>query len=154
MKPKHVYNIIIQTSNALLWDAITNPEITQHYFFNLRVECDWNEGSNVTYVDPNGVDIIAGKILEVNPITRVVYSFRGHSAENGERDPDSRVSFEIEELHANACKLTVVHDEFESENTTYTNVGGGWPTILSGLKTWLETGKPLIVEADDVECGG
>ena len=154
MKPKHVYNTIIQTSNALLWDAITNPDITRHYFFDLRVESQWSVGSKVQYINSDGVDIISGKILEIEPISKVAYSFRGHAAANGERDADSRVTFEIEALHANACKLTVVHDDFESENTTYSNVGGGWPTILSGLKTYLETGKPLALEADDIECGG
>ena len=154
MKPKHVYNIIIQTSNALLWDAIINPDITEHYFFNLRVKSDWALNSNIEYLDPEGQDIISGKILEINPISKVVYSFRGHTNENEKRDPFSRVTFEIEELHTNACRLIVVHDEFEQENTTFANVGGGWPTILSGLKTWLETGKPLITDASDVDCGG
>ncbi len=154
MKPKHVYNIIIQTSNALLWDALINPEITQHYFFKLKVKSEWRSGARVEYFNPEGEDIISGEVITCQPISKIVYSFRGHTAANGERDPYSRVCFEIEELHANACKLTVVHDDFESENTTYNNVGGGWPTILSGLKTYLETGKPLIVEADDVECGG
>jgi len=154
MKPKHVYNIIIQTSNALLWDAITNPDVTQHYFFNLRVQSDWELNANIEYFDPEGQGIISGKILEISPISKIVYSFRGHTAENGERDPYSRVTFEIEELHANACRLTVVHDDFDNENITYANVGGGWPTILSGLKTLLETGNPLIIDASDSECGG
>ncbi len=153
MKPRHVYNIIIQTSNALLWDALTNPEITQHYFFDLKVKSSWQPGDSIEYFNPEGEDIISGEILECKPISKIVYSFRGHTAANDERDPFSRVTFEIEELHANACRLLVVHDEFESENTTYRNVGGGWPTILSGLKTWLETGQPLLIRDDSIECG-
>ncbi|MEM7363357.1 MAG: SRPBCC family protein [Pseudomonadota bacterium] len=154
MKPKHVYNIVIQTTNALLWDAITNPDITEHYFFNLRVDSDWSVGSEVVYVNGEGEDIIRGEILEVNPISRVVYSFRGHVDEDGRRDPFTRVTFEIESLHDNACRLIVIHDQFDEENTTYGNVGGGWPTILSGLKTLLETGRSLELDVTNVACGG
>ncbi len=149
MKPKHVYTIVIQTSNALLWDAITNPEITQHYFFNMRVQSDWQANSDIVYLNKEGEDIVRGEIIECRPISKLVHSFRGFKLESGEREPTSRVSFEIEELSANACKLTVIHDEFETEDVTYDSVGQGWPTILSGLKTWLETGKPLVVETEN-----
>lgn len=149
MKPTHIYNIIIQASNAQLWDAIINPEITQHYFFNLRVESEWVVGKEINFFNAEGDDIISGSILEINPISKVVYSFRGHTDAEDKRDPDSRVTFEIEELNANACRLIVIHDEFERENTTYKNVGNGWPTVLSGLKTYLETGEPLVIELNE-----
>ena len=146
-KPKHVYNVIIQTTNEKLWDAITNPDITQHYFFGLRVISEWNVGSDIAYLNNAGEESIRGIIIECSPQSKVVYSFRGHKDMSEAQDPDSRVSFEIEQLGSNTCKLTVVHDEFETENTTYVNVGNGWPTILSGLKTYLETGKPLVIES-------
>ncbi len=145
-KPKHVYHVVIQTTAAKLWQALIQPDITQHYFFGLRVESDWGDGSAIEYRNNEGEAMVAGRIIESVAERSLVYSFRGFKIEGDKREPDSRVSFEIEALGENACKLTVVHDDFPSENTTFREVGNGWPTILSGLKTWLETGKPLIIE--------
>lgn len=140
-KPKHLYNMIIQTTVDALWDALINPEITQQYFFDLRVDSKWEVGAPIEYIGSEEKAFIQGEILEFTPKSKIVYSFKG----GWEEDPASRVSFEIEALGTNACKLIVVHDEFETETTTFTNVGNGWPTILSGLKTLLETGKPLTI---------
>ncbi len=145
-KPSQIYKTIIQTSQNKLWEALINPDITQHYFFGLRVNTDWQTGSDISYSNESEEAIIQGKILLCEPKQKISYTFKGHKNDTGNMDADSRVTFEIEELSSNACQLTVVHDEFPSENTTYQNVGNGWPTILSGLKTYLETGKPLITK--------
>lgn len=145
-KPQHVFNTIIQTTNEKLWDALTNPEVTRHYFLGLRVQSDWQIGSPIVHLNDAEEDICEGTIVECVPPTRIVYTFRGHKDDSGHRDPYSRICFEIEELSANACRLLILHDGFGEENTTFNNVGNGWPTILSGLKTYLETGKPLNLE--------
>ena len=142
-KPKHVYHTIIQTTQEKLWDALVNPEITRNYFFNFTVDSDWQVGSEIQYTNESGEVMLQGEILECNASHRLVYSFRGFEIEPGVREPYSKVTFELEEISENATKLTVVHDEFPEKNKTFENVGNGWPTILSGLKTFLETGKPL-----------
>lgn len=144
-KPKHIFTTIIQTDASSLWDALINPKITQQYFFGLSVETDWKEGNDLAYLNSQGEAQIEGKIIDTVPNHKLVYSFSGHCDEE-DKEPPSRVTFEIEEM-GKACKLTLTHDEFEEGSKEYINVGNGWPTVLSGLKTLLETGKPLIIEA-------
>ena len=144
MKPKHIYVAYIQTNIDSLWAALTEPDNTENYFFGTRIKSGMKVGDEITFDMENGDAAIQGKILENTPKSKFVYSFRGDKLEDGNRDPYSRVTYELEATE-NACKLTVIHDEFTQENHTYTNVGGGWPTILSGLKTYLETGKKLEI---------
>ena len=144
MKPKHVYVAYIQTNIDNLWAALTEPDNTENYFFGTRIKSGMKVGDEITFNMENGDAAIQGEILENTPKSKFVYSFRGDKLEDGNREPYSRVTYELETTE-NACKLTVIHDEFMEENNTYTNVGGGWPTVLSGLKTYLETGKKLEI---------
>lgn len=143
-KPKHVFTTIIQTSAHDLWSALTTSDQIQNYFFGLKLNTDWKEGASVDYINDDGSVEIAGKVLEFSPHTKLSHSFNGKCREGQKSDAASRVTYEIEDL-GKACKLTLVHDEFDGETETYKNTGGGWPTILSGLKTFLETGKPLEI---------
>ena len=144
MKPKHVYVAYIQTNIDSLWAALTEPDNTENYFFGTRIKSGMKVGDEITFNMENGDAAIQGEILENTPKSKFVYSFRGDKLEDGNREPYSRDTYELETTE-NACKLTVIHDEFMEENNTYTNVGGGWPTVLSGLKTYLETGKKLEI---------
>ncbi len=146
-KPKHRLVTVIQTTPEKLWAALTQPEMTRQYFFGLSVTTDWRVGADLTYLRPDGNPEIRGEVLEVIPNRKLVYSFNGECAEENQAgDPPSRVTFEIEPMGA-ACKLILVHDGFDTETTTYEGVGNGWPLVLSGLKTLLETGKPLDADA-------
>jgi uncharacterized protein YndB with AHSA1/START domain/DNA-binding transcriptional ArsR family regulator len=145
-KPKHVYEIYIRTTPQKLWDAITNPELTRQYFYGSSVRSDWKVGSPVVHADGEGKPMLEGKILEADPPRRLVTTFAArfnHDAES-QKDPPSRVTWAIEP-RGEVCKLTLVHDDFESETATYKSVGPGWNPVLSGLKTLLETGKPLVI---------
>lgn len=143
-KPRHVFTTIIQTSDKKLWSALTEPSDVQKYFFGLNVKTDWKKGSEIFYIKENGDHEITGKVLEVVPLKKLAHTFKGICTPGQEDDAPSRVTYEIEDL-GNACKLTLVHDEFDGETETYKNTGGGWPLVLSGLKTLLETGKPLEI---------
>ena len=146
--PKHVYEIYIRTTPAKLWEAITSPELTRQYF-GLAVESDWKEGSKYRYVFPDGSLAHFGTLLEVAPPRRLVQTFEHEYSEQHGGGPDdlSRVTWEIEPL-GNACKLTVIHDGWERESKSYQSAGQGWPMILSGLKTLLETGEQLVLDFD------
>lgn len=144
MKPQHVYVTYIQTNIDSLWAALTEPDLTQNYFFGTRMMSGLNQGDKVDFLMENGESAVHGEILEHTPKSKLIYSFRGNKLDDGTREPYSRVTYELEATE-NACKLTLVHDEFEAQNQTYTSVGGGWPTIIAGLKTWLETGKKLNI---------
>ena len=137
-KPKHVYQIWIRTTPEVLWEAITNSEFTKKYFYQSDVRSDWKKNSRVArYID--GQLAVDGKILECDPPRRLVTTFVATYDEKTKNDPPSRVSWEIE-AKGELCRLTVVHDGFETETATFQSVGGGWPYILSGLKTVVETG--------------
>ena len=145
-KPKHIFTTIIQTSAENLWDALINPDKTQQYFFGLKVHSKWEKDAKIVYIKSDGDNEIEGKILEVIPFKKLVHTFCGdHKNAEGEPTP-SRVTYEIEEM-GNACKLTLIHDDFDDETEAYTSTAQGWPIIISSLKTLLETGKPLNMDA-------
>lgn len=145
-KLKHVYVTYIRTTPEKLWDALTNPEMTQKYFHGTRVKGDFSVGSTVDYImtDDSGDSRVAltGEVTESVPGKKLVHTFRFPSND----DKPSRVTYEIEATGA-VCKLTLLHDEFEGETQTYTSVQNGWPPIFSGLKTLLETGEALPIGA-------
>ncbi|MGA7322945.1 MAG: SRPBCC domain-containing protein [Rhodomicrobium sp.] len=141
-KPKHMFTTIIRTAPEALWDALVNPEKTQLYFPYRPVRTGGRAGTPYDRLALDGTAVIKGEVLEANPFTRLVITFAAQWDASVRNDPPSRVTYEIEQ-QAECCKLTVVHDEFEGETQTYRLVGDGWPATLSGLKTLLETGKPL-----------
>ena len=144
--PRHIYEIFIRTTPQKLWDAITKPEFTRQYFYGSLVKSDWKVGSPVVHTDAEGKPMLEGRVLEVDPPWRLVTTFASrynHSAEL-QKDPPSRVTWEIER-RGDACKLTLVHDDFDHETATYKSVRSGWNPVLSGLKTLLETGQPLVI---------
>ena len=139
---KHVFITYIKASKEKIWEALTNGELTQHYYYGSVLRTDLKVGSKIEYLikDEAGNESIAvaGEILEIEPKSRLSHSF--HFPENS--DSLSRVTFELEEVD-NIVKLTVTHDQFKEETETYRSVSQGWPLILSGLKTYLETGNML-----------
>src|SRR5262245_56815426 len=142
--PNHVYEVYIKTTAEKLWEAITNGEKTQQYFYGTKVESDWKVGSSVRHMGANGQVNLDGKVLEVVPGKRLVTTFSAVHDPATANDRPSRVTWEIQSL-GEVCKLTLTHDDFDGITKTYESVGPGWNPVLSGLKTLLETGKPLAI---------
>jgi len=143
-KPKHVYEIYIRTTPEKLWEAITRPEMTRQYFYANDVESDWKVGTPVRHKGADGKVNLDGKVLEVVPPRKLVTTFCAvHDAETA-KDRPTRVTWEIEP-RGEVCRLTLTHDDFDGITATYKQVGMGWNPVLSGLKTLLETGKPLVI---------
>jgi uncharacterized protein YndB with AHSA1/START domain/DNA-binding transcriptional ArsR family regulator len=136
-----VFEIYIKTTPERLWEAITDPELRQQYNFGVGVESDWTPGSRYESVHPGaGIAIAEGENLEVDPPRRLVQSFNALWSDDVTCEGTSRVTWEIEQV-ADSCRLTVTHDQLrEGAND---ELYGGWPMILSGLKTLLETGEKL-----------
>jgi uncharacterized protein YndB with AHSA1/START domain/DNA-binding transcriptional ArsR family regulator len=144
--PKHVYEIYIRTTPEKLWEAITRPEMTRQYFYGSAVESEWKVGAAVRHMGANGNVNLDGKVLEIVPQRRLVTTFCAvHDPEAG-KDRPSRVTWEIEP-RGEVCRLTLTHDDFDGITATYKQVGPGWNPVLSGLKTLLETGMPLVIGA-------
>jgi uncharacterized protein YndB with AHSA1/START domain len=144
MSTKHVYEIYIRTTPERLWEAITHPEMTRQYFYASAVDSEWKVGSPVRHKDANGKVMLDGNVIEIVPRQRLVTTFSALHDPATARDRPSRVTWEIEP-RGEVCKLTLVHDDFDGITETYKSVGPGWNPVLSGLKTLLETGKPLNI---------
>ena len=135
-----VFEIYVKTTPERLWEAITDPEQRARYSFGVRVDSDWEPGSEYRYGVPGVVEIAAGENLEVDPPRRLVQTFRALWSEDVRAAGASRVTWEIEPV-GSSCQLRVAHDQLpEGANS---ELFGGWPMILSGLKTLLETGEQL-----------
>jgi uncharacterized protein YndB with AHSA1/START domain len=140
--PKHVYEVFIRTTPEKLWEAITRAEKTKQYFYGTAVESDWKVGSSVRHMGPNGQVNLDGKVIELQPGKKLVTTFAAVHDPESAKDRPSRVTWEIQSL-GDVVKLTLTHDDFDGITQTYKQVGPGWNPVLSGLKTLLETGKPL-----------
>ncbi len=142
-RPQHVFSIFIRTTPERLWEAITTSDYTLQYYYASTVESDWKAGSPFTYAIGDEPAIV-GTVLESDPPRRLVATFDARWDEHVAADAPSRIAWEIGEGGPGVCRLTVVHDEFEPESATAQQFEGGMPFILSGLKTLLETGEPLV----------
>jgi uncharacterized protein YndB with AHSA1/START domain/DNA-binding transcriptional ArsR family regulator len=136
-----VFEIYIRTTPERLWDAITDGETRAKYNFGSRVDSDWKPGSRMEMSHPNADGLLGeGEVLEVDPPRRLVHTLVALWSDDVKREGASRVTWDIEPV-GDSCRLTVTHDELrEGANE---ELYGGWPMILSGLKTWLETGELL-----------
>jgi uncharacterized protein YndB with AHSA1/START domain len=135
-----VFEIYIKTTPERLWEAITNPEMRAKYSFGVETHSDWTPGSSYKAGVPGVVDIAAGENLEVDLPRRLVQSFTALWSDEVKREGASRVTWDIEPVE-DSCRLTVTHDEMRED--AHDEIYGGWPQILSGLKTLLETGEKL-----------
>jgi uncharacterized protein YndB with AHSA1/START domain/DNA-binding transcriptional ArsR family regulator len=134
-----VFEIYIKTTPERLWHAITDTEMRRKYSFGAVVTSDWTQGSRFEGRG-HGNPIFEGENLEVDPPRRLVQSFRALWGEDIKGEGTSRVTWEIEPV-GDSCRLTVIHDRLRegANNQLY----GGWPMILSGIKTLLESGEML-----------
>jgi uncharacterized protein YndB with AHSA1/START domain len=139
-----VYEIYIKTTPERLWEAITEPELRAKYNFGVRVTSDWTPGSRYEGTSPNagraGLILMEGEILEAAPPRRLVQSFTALWSDEVKAEGASRITWDIEPI-GDSCRLTVTHDELREG--AHGELYGGWPMILSGLKTLLETGELL-----------
>ena len=136
-----VFEIYIRTTPEALWEAITDGEIRGKYQFGNRVESEWTPGSRWEMSHRGAPGLLAeGENLEVDAPRRLVQSMVALWGDDVKTEGTSRVTWEIEPV-GDSCRLTVTHDQLRdgANNQLY----GGWPMILSGLKTWIETGQVL-----------
>lgn len=149
-----VFEIYIKTTPERLWEAITDPKMRAKYSFGVRTDSDWTPGSTYKSSVPaampsghkpattwqSGGEIVEGENIEVDPPRRLVQSFRALWSDAVKNAGTSRVTWEIEPV-GSSCRLRVTHDQLADGANS--ELYGGWPMILSGLKTLLETGELL-----------
>ncbi|MCU1351418.1 MAG: transcriptional regulator, ArsR family [Acidimicrobiales bacterium] len=146
-----VFEIYIRTTPERLWEAITDSDIRSKYHFGTRISSDWTPGSRFEQGHPNAPGPLGeGEILEVDPPHRLVQTITALWSDEVKNEGPSRITWEIEPV-GDSCRLTVTHDQLrEGANP---ELYGGWPMILSGLKTWLETGE-LLTTPGSLMYGG
>ncbi len=136
-----MFEIYIKTTPERLWEAITDPEIRSKYNFGAAPRSEWTPGARIEMGAPGAGGLLAdGEVLEADPPRRLVHTLVALWSPDVEREGASRVTWEIEPVE-DSCRLLVIHDQMrEGANA---ELYGGWPMILSGLKTWLESGELL-----------
>ncbi|HET9186005.1 MAG TPA: SRPBCC family protein [Solirubrobacterales bacterium] len=134
------FEIYVKTSPERLWEAITDPQMRKRYSFGVETVSEWTPGSRYSSSVPGVIEIASGENLEVEPPRRLVQSFNALWSEEVQREGTSRVTWEIEPV-GSSCRLRVTHDQLAESASS--ELYGGWPMILSGLKTLLERGEDL-----------
>ncbi len=135
-----VFEIYVKATPERVWEAITDSELRAKYSFGVQVRSDWTTGSSYRSTVSGAVDIAEGENLVVEPPHLLVQSFTALWSDDVKAQGTTRVTWEIEQV-GDSCRLTVVHDQLPE--TANAELYGGWPMILSGLKTLLETGELL-----------
>ena len=135
-----VFEIYIRTTPEALWEAITNPEQRAKYNFGAAVYGDWTPGSHQETRAKADFVLGESEVLEAEPPLRLVHTMLAKFSPEAEAEGTTRVTWEIEPV-GDSCRLLLTHDQMrEGANS---QIYGGWPMILSGLKTWLESGEML-----------
>ena len=149
-KPDFVYVTYIATTPEKVWQALVDPTLMRQYWLGAKAESpahenisEWKPGSRWEHrrVDTGAVDMV-GKVIEHTPPQRLAFSWaRPHDFDDESKH--SRVSMEIEAQGSGLVRLTVTHDGLEGDPNMLAGISGGWPQVLSHLKTFLESGHAL-----------
>ena len=142
-KPEFIYVTYIETTPEKLWQALTSSEFSRRYWFNTELQSDFKVGSPFALV-MNGTTTDVGEILEADPPRRLSYTFHHVLNETARKEPPTKVVFTLEP-HGNLVKLTLTHENFAVGSELLDGVSKGWPAILAGLKSLLETGTALAI---------
>ena len=139
---RFLYVTFIRTTEAKLWEALTEPQFMRQYWFGFRADSTWKKGAPWALVSPDGVTMDAGEILDVDPPKKLVIKWQHQSRPELREEGFSRATFELE-AQGDTVKLTVIHEIDKTPSKLIEAVSGGWPAILASLKSLLETGKAL-----------
>lgn len=150
MSNDFIYTTYIRTTPDKVWQAITNPEFTRQFWGGQVNVSDWKKGSKWEHRDAESNALrLVGEVLESSPPKRLVITWA--DAENAKNT--SRLTYDIEAMH-DMVRLTVTHGDFAAGYNMREQISGGWPLVLSSMKTFLETGKPVDIFAIKAPCSG
>lgn len=136
------YVTFIRTTPERLWSALTGPEFTKQYWFGMRSESDWKAGSPWRLVFPEGRVADTGEVVEAVPSKRLVLRWRNELRPELKAEGHSRCTIDLEPA-GDTVKLTITHVMERAASKLIEAVSGGWPKVLSSLKSLLETGTGL-----------
>jgi uncharacterized protein YndB with AHSA1/START domain len=138
-----VFEIYIRTTPERLWEAITDSETRSKFQFGNTITSDWTPGSRFEMSNPKAAGTILGEgeNIEVDPPRRLVQTMVALWGDDVKAEGTTRITWDIEPIGTDSCRLLVIHDQMRDGANE--QIFGGWPMILSGLKTWIETGQVL-----------
>jgi uncharacterized protein YndB with AHSA1/START domain len=138
-----VYVTFIRTTPERLWSALTDADTMKQYWFGMHQETDWQAGSSWQMVFPDGRVADTGEIVEIDPPRRLVLKWRNEFRPELKAEGYASCTYELEQMDG-AVKLTITHAMERPESKFIGAVAGGWPRILSNLKSLLETGESVL----------
>ena len=141
-----VYVTYIRTTPEKLWSALTDPEFMKRYWFGVHGESRWTAGSSWKSVSPQGQILDAGEIVEAEPPRRLVIRWQNQFKPELKAEGESLCTMEVEPS-GTAVKLSITHSIERDPSKFIAAVSGGWPKILSNLKSLLETGVVVLPES-------
>ncbi|HEY4942639.1 MAG TPA: SRPBCC family protein [Rhizomicrobium sp.] len=142
MSSKFVYVTYIRTTPQKLWDALTQPEFIKQYWFDMTQESEWKPGAAWTMKFADGRVTDTGEVLEIDPPRRLVLKWRNEFMPELKAEGFTRCVYDLEQ-DGESMKLTVTHSIERDGAKVIEAVSGGWPRILSSLKSLLETGAAM-----------
>lgn len=141
--PEFVYETYIRATAEDVWNALTTAEFTSQYFHATHVESSWQPGEPVHYRYENGGDVaVEGVVIAADPPNTLVITWHVLYDDAAKQEAPSKVAFHIEAMNEQT-RLRIVHNEFPEDSVVYDGIRSGWPWILAGLKSLLETGEAL-----------
>jgi uncharacterized protein YndB with AHSA1/START domain len=148
---RFVYVTYIRTTAEKAWEALTSPEFQKQYWFGMWQETNWTPGSSWKLLFADGRIADAGEVLEADRPRRLVLNWRNEFRPELHEEGFSRATFVLESA-GETVKLTVTHEIDRTGSKFIQSVSQGWPAVLSGLKSLLETGKALEGTRDLMKC--
>ena len=150
-----VYVTYIRTTPEKLWSALTDPEFVKQYWFGVHCESRWTPGSSWNLAYPDGRTTDVGEIVEAVPPRRLVIRWRHQDKPELKAEGDSLCTMELEPS-GTAVKLSITHTIEREPSKLIEAVSGGWPKVISNLKSLLETGAVALQDPYPVEsaCSG
>lgn len=146
-KPSFVYVIYIASTPDKVWQALTDGKMTEQYWFGYQISSDWKVGSPFSVSKGSDKAFDKGVVLESDPPRRLSYTWHPQYDDVKHERP-SRVTFELAPFK-DQVRLTIVHDDFDEGSKVFKSISGGWPKVLSSLKSLLETGRGLAPSWSD-----
>ena len=140
---RFAYETYIRASRERVWQALTMPEFTKQYFHATHIESTFEKGAPVRFIYESEGDVaVEGEVIECDPPALLSITWHVHYDVAAKAEAPSRVTFSLEEINGQT-KLRIVHDQFPDDSVVFAGISRGWPWIVSGLKSLLETGEPL-----------
>jgi DNA-binding transcriptional ArsR family regulator/uncharacterized protein YndB with AHSA1/START domain len=144
MKPDHIYKVYIASDPATIWKALTDGDLTVQYYYGTRVESDWRPGSSLRYLAEDGTVVADGEVIAADAPGRLEITFHARWDPELEAEGPVREIISLEAAEDGTTLLSIEIYGAPEASRTYEDFTGGLPFIISGLKTLLETGKPMV----------